>query len=80
VSPKQLADPSFPELVVDTLTRHSLPPEAQGFQILEVALLDVVAAKGVMKHLRAVGIALALDDSARATRTSGGSRTCRSPD
>jgi diguanylate cyclase (GGDEF)-like protein len=62
VSPKQLADPSFPELVVDTLTRHSLPPEALGFEILEEALLDVVAAKGVMKHLRALGISLALDD------------------
>jgi EAL domain-containing protein (putative c-di-GMP-specific phosphodiesterase class I) len=49
---------AFPELVVDTLTRHSLPPEALGFEILEEALLDVIAAKGVMKHLRALGIAL----------------------
>ena len=62
VSPKQLADPSFPELVVDTLTRHNLPPEALGLEILEEALLDVVAAKGVMKHLHALGISLALDD------------------
>jgi diguanylate cyclase (GGDEF)-like protein len=62
VSPKQLADPSFPELVVETLTRHCLPPEALGFEILEEALLDVVAAKEVMKHLRVLGIALALDD------------------
>lgn len=62
VSPKQLADPSFPELVVDALTRHNLRPEALGFEILEEALLDVVAATGVMKHLRALGISLALDD------------------
>lgn len=62
ISPKQLADPAFPELVVETLTRHNLRPEALGFEILEEALLDVVAARGVMKHLRALGISLALDD------------------
>jgi diguanylate cyclase (GGDEF)-like protein len=62
VSPKQLADPSFPDLVVDTLAKHSLAPDYLGFEILEEALLDVGAAKGVMKHLRSVGIALALDD------------------
>jgi predicted signal transduction protein with EAL and GGDEF domain len=62
VSPKQLADPSFPELVVDLLTKHGVSPEALGFEILEEALLDVGAAKGIMKNLRSLGIALALDD------------------
>jgi diguanylate cyclase (GGDEF)-like protein len=62
VSPRQLADPSFPELVVDVLTRHRLAPEWLGFEILEEALLDVASAKGVMKHLRSLGIALSLDD------------------
>jgi diguanylate cyclase (GGDEF)-like protein len=62
VSPRQLADPSFPELVVDVLTRHHLSPEGLGFEILEEALLDVASAKSVMKHLRSLGIALALDD------------------
>ena len=62
VSPKQLADPSFPELVVDLLTKHNVSPDALGFEILEEALLDVGAAKGIMKHLRSLGIALALDD------------------
>jgi diguanylate cyclase (GGDEF)-like protein len=62
VSPKQLADPSFPELVVDLLTKHGVSPDSLGFEILEEALLDVGAAKGIMKHLRSLGIALALDD------------------
>ena len=62
VSPKQLADPTFPDLVVDLLTKQGVPPEALGFEILEEALLDVGAAKGIMKHLRSLGIALALDD------------------
>ncbi len=62
VSPRQLADPSFPELVVDVLTKHRLSPEGLGFEILEEALLDVGAAKGIMKHLRSLGIALNLDD------------------
>jgi diguanylate cyclase (GGDEF)-like protein len=62
VSPKQLADPSFPELVGDVLAKHDLSPEGLGFEILEEALLDVGSAKGVMKHLRSLGIALSLDD------------------
>jgi diguanylate cyclase (GGDEF)-like protein len=62
VSPKQLADPSFPELVVDTLRAHRLSPDRLGFEILEEALLDVGAAKAIMKDLRSLGIALALDD------------------
>jgi EAL domain-containing protein (putative c-di-GMP-specific phosphodiesterase class I) len=62
VSPRQLADPSFPDLVVDVLAKHRLSPEGLGFEILEEALLDVASAKGVMKHLRSLGIALALDD------------------
>ena len=62
VSPKQLADPAFPELVVDLLTKYGVPPERLGFEILEEALLDVGAAKGIMKHLRGLGIALSLDD------------------
>jgi diguanylate cyclase (GGDEF)-like protein len=62
VSPQQLADPSFPELVVDTLRRQGLSPDRLGFEILEEALLDVGAAKAVMKRLRSIGIALALDD------------------
>ncbi len=62
VSPRQLADPSFPDLVVDVLTKHHLSPEWLGFEILEEALLDVGSAKGVMKNLRSLGIALALDD------------------
>ena len=62
VSPRQLADATFPSLVVDILTKHRLSPEWLGFEILEEALLDVGSAKGVMKHLRSLGIALALDD------------------
>ncbi len=62
VSPRQLADPSFSELVADVLTKYHLSPEGFGFEILEEALLDVRSAKGVMKHLRSLGIALALDD------------------
>ncbi len=62
VSPKQLADPSFPAFVVDVLTRHGISPEFLGFEILEEALLDVGVTGGVMKALRGLGVSLSLDD------------------
>jgi diguanylate cyclase (GGDEF)-like protein len=62
VSPKQLADPSFPAFVVDVLTRHGISPDFLGFEILEEALLDVGVTEGVMKALRGFGISLSLDD------------------
>jgi EAL domain-containing protein (putative c-di-GMP-specific phosphodiesterase class I) len=62
VSPQQLADPGFPALVVDVLTRNGLPPELLGFEILEEALLDVGVAEVVMRSLRELGVCLALDD------------------
>jgi diguanylate cyclase (GGDEF)-like protein len=62
VSPQQLADPGFPSLVVDVLTRNGLPPELLGFEILEEALLDVGVAEVVMRSLRKLGVCLALDD------------------
>ena len=62
VSPQQLADPGFPGLVVDVLTRNGLPPELLGFEILEEALLDVGVAEVVMRSLRELGVCLALDD------------------
>jgi EAL domain-containing protein (putative c-di-GMP-specific phosphodiesterase class I) len=62
VSPQQLADPGFPALVVDVLTRHGLAPELLGFEILEEALLDVGVAEVVMRSLRDLGVSLSLDD------------------
>jgi diguanylate cyclase (GGDEF)-like protein len=62
VSPQQLADPGFPALVVEVLTRHGLPPELLGFEILEEALLDVGVAEVVMRSLRDLGVCLSLDD------------------
>jgi diguanylate cyclase (GGDEF)-like protein len=62
VSPQQLADPGFPALVVDVLTRTGLPPELLGLEILEEALLDVGVAEVVMRSLRDLGVCLSLDD------------------
>jgi EAL domain-containing protein (putative c-di-GMP-specific phosphodiesterase class I) len=62
VSPQQLADPAFPALVVDVLTRNGLPPELLGIEILEEALLDVGVAEVVMRSLRDLGVCLSLDD------------------
>ncbi|HEX3333333.1 MAG TPA: EAL domain-containing protein [Acidimicrobiales bacterium] len=62
VSPQQLADPNFPALVVDLLTRHALPPDLLGIEILEEALLDVGVAEVVMRSLRDLGVSLSLDD------------------
>ena len=62
VSPQQLADPAFPGLVVDALTRNGLSPELLGVEILEEALLDVGVAEVVMRSLRELGVCLALDD------------------
>ncbi len=62
VSPQQLALPQFAQLVYEKLDRHGVSPDLLGFEILERALLDLGETERVLKALRAMGVALDLDD------------------
>jgi EAL domain-containing protein (putative c-di-GMP-specific phosphodiesterase class I) len=62
VSPHQLATPGFPELVRDLLDAHGVEPTHLGLEILEEALVDMVAAEKVLVELRELGVSLNLDD------------------
>ena len=62
VSPHQLANPRFAELVSEVVDRHDIPPNLVGFEIVEEVLRDVGATKAVLRSLRDLGVALNLDD------------------
>jgi len=62
VSPQQLALPNFAESVYDALERHAVSPDLLGLEILEQALLDFGETERGLQALRAMGVALNLDD------------------
>jgi diguanylate cyclase (GGDEF)-like protein len=62
VAPQQLAVPQFAELVYEKLSSYGLTPDLLGLEIIEQALLDVGEAERVLSALRAMGVALNLDD------------------
>jgi diguanylate cyclase (GGDEF)-like protein len=62
VAPQQLAVPQFAELVYEKLNFYGLTPDLLGLEIIEQALLDVGEAEKVLSALRAMGVALNLDD------------------
>jgi diguanylate cyclase (GGDEF)-like protein len=62
VSPQQLALPHFAEVVYDSLERHHVTPDLLGLEILEQALLDLGETERALQALRAMGVALNLDD------------------
>ena len=63
VSPQQVTDPGFPDRVADTLRRHGLQGSQLVLEITESGLLqDLEAARQVTARLRALGVALSLDD------------------
>jgi diguanylate cyclase (GGDEF)-like protein len=62
VSPQQLVNPHFAEIVGNRLEAFGVRPEALGLEILEEALLDVGATEKVLSELREMGISLNLDD------------------
>jgi EAL domain-containing protein (putative c-di-GMP-specific phosphodiesterase class I) len=63
LSARRLADPDLPGQVADLLARHRVPPEHLVLEITETAaMVDPARALGVLEKLRAVGVALSVDD------------------
>ncbi|WP_067473238.1 putative bifunctional diguanylate cyclase/phosphodiesterase [Actinomadura hibisca] len=67
VSGRQLRDPGFGGVVLETLRRHGLPPSALVLEITESMLLTGTPAEsrrvtGVLADLREEGVRIALDD------------------
>jgi len=62
VSPHQLANPRFAELVAGLVDSHDIPANLVGFEIVEEVLRDVGATRAVLHSLRDLGVALNVDD------------------
>jgi EAL domain-containing protein (putative c-di-GMP-specific phosphodiesterase class I) len=62
VSPHQLANPHFAQLVDEMVRAYDVPPGLLGFEIVEEALRDVGATVEVLQLLREQGVSLNLDD------------------
>ena len=63
LSPRQLADPSLPEVIRDALAELGLPPHRLVLEITEQALVDDwETAIDCVRRLRQVGVAVAVDD------------------
>jgi diguanylate cyclase (GGDEF)-like protein len=63
LSPRQLADPSFPTMVADMLGRTGMDPDRLSLEITETTLmLDAPWATGALEALRDLGIHIAVDD------------------
>jgi predicted signal transduction protein with EAL and GGDEF domain len=62
VSPHQLANPHFAELVDELIEGFGLPPGLLGFEIVERDLHDVGGTAKVLRALREAGFSLSLDD------------------
>lgn len=63
VSPRQLADPAFPNVVAATLSDTGLSPARLELEITESALMDNVdAAMNALLRLKMTGCSIAMDD------------------
>lgn len=62
VSALQLADPSFPETVRQTLESNGVPARLVCLEITESALADGVAAARALGRLKALGVETSIDD------------------
>ena len=63
VSPLQLAQPGFVDLVVAALTESGLPAHRVCLELTETAAIDSLAkTSGLLGELRDLGVAIALDD------------------
>jgi diguanylate cyclase (GGDEF)-like protein len=63
VSPLQLLEPLFPQLVANTLQQYAVPPELLTLEITEsAAVTHLEQARGQIHELRALGVEVALDD------------------
>ncbi len=62
VSPRQIADLHFAELVVELTRAHDVPTILLGVEIAEHAVRDVVTTDNVLAALHDLGVAVQLDD------------------
>jgi diguanylate cyclase (GGDEF)-like protein len=62
LSPHQLANPHFADLVRETIDSHGIPPGMVGFEVVEDALRDVGATIKTLHALREQGLSINLDD------------------
>jgi diguanylate cyclase (GGDEF)-like protein len=63
VSPIQLLDDAFPQLVADALRLHDVPPQSLTLEITESAAIDDLAqTRRQLQRLDALGVKVALDD------------------
>jgi len=62
VSPRQIADLHFAELVVELTTAHGVPPVLLGLEIAEHAVRDVMTTENVLAALHDLGVAVQVDD------------------
>ena len=63
VSARQLADPSFVDLIQDALRRSGLPPQALCLEVTESQLLEIASlAFSAMAQISNAGVSFALDD------------------
>jgi EAL domain-containing protein (putative c-di-GMP-specific phosphodiesterase class I) len=63
VSPQQMADPAFPAIVADCLSRSGADPKSIALELTETAMLDERGATSeTLARLRQMGISIVLDD------------------
>jgi EAL domain-containing protein (putative c-di-GMP-specific phosphodiesterase class I) len=63
ISPQQLSDPGFTDIVASVLVETGFPPERLWLEITEGALMrDPGAAIAILRTLRELGVHLAIDD------------------
>jgi diguanylate cyclase (GGDEF)-like protein len=62
VSPHQLANPHFAEIVGELITAHGITASMLGLEIVEEVLRDVRATERVLRALRDLGVSVNLDD------------------
>lgn len=63
VSPLQLLDPAFPQMVANTLQQYGVPPALLTLEITEsAAVTHLEQARDQLHELRALGVEVALDD------------------
>ncbi len=62
VSPHQLANVHFAEVVAELMQKHEIPASMLGLEIIEEVLRDAHATEKVLQSLRELGVSVNLDD------------------
>jgi diguanylate cyclase (GGDEF)-like protein len=62
VSPHQLANPRFADVVAELLSAHDVSASMLGLEVVEEVLRDVRATERVLRSVRELGVSINLDD------------------